>query len=133
MKKISKLAYISGSIINVAAFIVGTFSSLYIYNNPFVEVDKEITKGQAVKACSDMIRSYGFISDPSSKDGIIEITYGSLNNWETQIGKVSFVIQNCKAMEMTRFCMGEDCKTMNDIPIRGITSILLYKNPEEKK
>lgn len=132
MNKISKVLYISGGIALSIVGTLGFISSVYIYQNPFLEADKEITKATAIKQCASVLREQGFQAKASSSKGMIEIKHGTLDRWETAMAKISYSVQACEGMEMIDFCMGELCYDSKKMPVSGIVSNLKYKKPVKK-
>lgn len=128
----SKVAFITGSVLNVLIGLAGLGVSYYIYTHPFMEVDKEVTKNEAIKQCSVLLRNNGFTVDPNTKKGTIEVSLQDLNNWQISMAKISSAIQSCEAMEMTKFCMGE-CASSKESSFSGIVSELKYIEPSTSK
>lgn len=132
MNKISKATFIVGTILNIAIGSAGIASAVYIYKNPFMEVDKEITKNQAMKQCTNMLRNNGFQADANLRKKTIEVSHYGLEKWETSIAKMSYVFQSCEALDMSTFCMGSECKTSKNAEVSGIVASLKYNEPIKK-
>ena len=132
MNKISKVLYISGGLFFTTLGLAGFGAATYVYQNPFMKADREVIKSTAIKQCATVLRENGFEAKASSSKGTIEITYASLDRWETAMAKISYSIQACEAMDLTDFCMGEICYNEKKFPITGIVANLKYQKPQSK-
>lgn len=118
-----KQKVVIGSILTSISVALCTLSA-YIIMNPIMPANVEMAKAKLINECRQHITSNNY--ETINKNGLMEITSYGLSNWESDIAKLSVVATSCNGFDIEKFCIGNECKTMDGKSINGATMTLRY-------
>lgn len=84
-----------------------------------------------LKIKNDLIAGCKIVADEMevesiNKNGSISINIHSVNEWESDIVKLSIIANSCHGFKIHSFCMGNQCRTATGGEIQGSTMALVY-------
>lgn len=134
MKIISKNSIIAQSIVFIMISIVLIGLACYGFIKPKQEANQmALIKVNSLKECNRDLNKFGFRGTLDPQKSTVTFVKNDLTGWDADLALSSYVIKECKNMNLTYFCMGSQCKDQFGTLMYGTTMTLTYAEPMNSK
>lgn len=130
MKVIGKNTLAAQGTVFLLASIAMLGMSWFNYSNPKQDSTQfDLYRINTIKDCNKDMGKFGFVSSAESKNGTVTYTKSELSEWNVDLAISSYIVRECKGMDLEYFCMGSNCQDDAGKPIYGTTMTLKFMEP----